>query len=152
MGSRRMGRDRAIVDDAASLRLLGFHQFEGRLCTQKRTRQVDVDDVLPLLKPDVLKVGSNAADPRVVEQHIEPAKHGLDLRKQRRHRRGLAHVGGHRHSPERARQVTGFAHHLLQRLKAPARQHHAVTRRHQRQRHGLANARARARDQRHLVV
>ena len=96
VGSWRMGRDGAVVDDSAAARSLAFHQPERLLRAQERAAQVDVDDVLPLRKGQVLERNSGRVDAGIVEEQVEAAERLPDAREQRLHRFGIADVGGDR--------------------------------------------------------
>ena len=143
-----MRGNRAVVDDASAARLLLFHQPESALRTQKRAGQVDVNDGFPLLDRDVFKVNTHAAHAGIVEQHIKPAKGLPDTLKQCVDRLGAGHIGGHGQGAIGA----AFAGNLLQWLRPAANQHHTVAGLQQPQRHGFANAGARAGHQCYFVV
>ena len=52
--SRRMGGDRAVVDDAPALRRLAFHHGNGALRAKEGAGQIDVDNRFPLLVGEIL--------------------------------------------------------------------------------------------------
>ena len=67
-----MGRDRAVVDDAPTHRLLALHHLEGFLRAEERTGEIDVDDSRPLLVGQLLQQRPGGSDAGIVEQNIEP--------------------------------------------------------------------------------
>ena len=81
---RRMGRDRAVVDDASALRPLPLHQRIGALRAEERAVEVDVDDRLPLLVGQLFEGDRRRADAGVVEQQVEPTEGALHRRVKRR--------------------------------------------------------------------
>ena len=75
---RRGRRDRAVVDDAAALRVLRLEHAEGVLGAEERGGEVDVDDGLPLLEGDVLHRDARAPSAGIVEEDVEAAEGRLD--------------------------------------------------------------------------
>ena len=66
-----MRRDRAIVDDATTLRALRLHQPERLLSTQKGASEIDIDHRPPLLEGKLLHRHRARRRPRIVEEEIE---------------------------------------------------------------------------------
>ena len=91
VGSRHAGRDGGIIDDPTSHGCLTLHHLERLLRTQEHSGQVDVHDGRPLLVSQFLEE-SPSAEPRVVEQHVEPAERLLRLGEQRSDGVGVGHV------------------------------------------------------------
>src|SRR3546814_1866924 len=73
-GARRVGRDRAVVDDAPALRLLALHQPEGAARAEEHAVQVDVDHLLPGAPGELTEVGRRHVGAGVVEQQVEAAE------------------------------------------------------------------------------
>ena len=75
VGPRRMGRDRAVVDDPPALAASG-PSSAGTRCwrAQERAGQVDVDHRLPLLVGQLLERHWRGAGAGIVEQQVEPAE------------------------------------------------------------------------------
>ena len=96
VGPGHMGGDGAVVDDAATLRLLRFHEPESLLGAEKGAGQVHVYDVGPLLVREVFKRDAGDVDAGVVEQHVEAAVAVVDRGKKGIDRSGLAYVGRER--------------------------------------------------------
>ena len=134
-----MGRDGAVVDDAATLRALRLHHPESGLRAQKRAREIDVDDVLPLLECQLVKAACRQAYAGVVEQDVHAAELLARALEQGRHRVGLGHIGRHGQGAFKAERF-GLGHHGLKRLAAPSGQRDAVTGLEQRQRDCTADA------------
>ena len=91
--ARRVGRDRAVVDDAAAAGSLRLEHAEGLLRTQKRAGEIGVDHRLPLLEGQIFEGNAGRADTGVVEQHVKPAKGRLHPGEQFRDRYRIANVG-----------------------------------------------------------
>ena len=70
-GTRRMRRDRSVVDDAPPRGVWSFIIRIACLRAQERAGEVDVDDVLPLRERQLFEVDRRRAHARVVEQHVE---------------------------------------------------------------------------------
>ena len=90
--ARHMRRDRAVVDDATTLRLLALHHAEGMLGAEKRARQVGRDDIRPLLEGQILERDAASAGASIVEQEIDAAVGLFDLIKQRSDRARIGDV------------------------------------------------------------
>jgi hypothetical protein len=73
-----VGRDRAVVDDAAATRILRFHDAKRFLSTKKRTRKVGADDGAPLFEAEVLQGNRRRADAGIIEQDVQAAELFLD--------------------------------------------------------------------------
>src|SRR3546814_12146749 len=79
-GARRVGRDRAVVDDAPALRLLALHQPEGAARAEEHAVQVDVDHLLPGAPGELAEVCRRHVGAGVVEQQVEAAEGAVDAR------------------------------------------------------------------------
>ena len=84
--ARRIGRDRAVVDDASALRRLPPHLREGDARGVEHAGQVHRDRTVPVVGVDLVDGAGGREDARVVEQDVEPpppvdqlADGGLDL-------------------------------------------------------------------------
>ncbi len=64
---RRIGRDRAVVDDATASRLLALHHRDGLLRAEERARQVRVDDRAPDVHVQIFEGDGRRGDAGVVE-------------------------------------------------------------------------------------
>ena len=73
-GSRHLSGDRAVVHDAAALRVLGAHDPERGTGAEERAGHVEVDDLAPLVDVDLVDLDRAAAAARVVEQQVEAAE------------------------------------------------------------------------------
>ncbi|MEN9668489.1 MAG: hypothetical protein RLZZ386_396 [Planctomycetota bacterium] len=73
VGTRRVRRDRAVVDDAAAARALLFHHAIGGLRAEKHAGQIDVDHRLPFLVGQFFKQNPRRIGAGVVEQHVDAA-------------------------------------------------------------------------------
>jgi len=71
--SRGVGRNRAIVDDAPTLRGLRLHDAEGLAQAQKHARQIDVHHTLPLGQGQLVN-GRRSPRARVVKKQVQVAK------------------------------------------------------------------------------
>ena len=149
VGARRMGRDRAVVDDAAASRVLVLHDPKCGLRTQEHAGEVDVDHGLPFLQAQVLKRDPRRVDTGVVEQQVDAAEPGPGLGKQRIDLLGIGDVGGQR---KRAVTSVGLGQGLLEHGRATSSQRHAIAGGQQRQRCCLAYAGTGAGDNGHLVM
>ena len=69
-----------------------LHQPECRLAAQKRPGQVHVDDLTPLVKPELLDGNRRGARAGIVEQQIESAVALPNRLKQRGHRGRGCHI------------------------------------------------------------
>ena len=67
-----MRRQRAIVDDAASLRILSLHQPKRPARAQERTRQIDGDDLIPLVHGELIEWSGRRRQAGIVEQKVQP--------------------------------------------------------------------------------
>jgi len=117
-GAWGVGRDGAVVDDAAAAGGLALHHAEGVLRAEEHAGQIDVDDGLPLLEREVLQRERRCAAAGGVEQQVDPAElrdRGIE---QCLDRGGTGDVGRH---GERARgERTGSGEGLLQGVRAAA--------------------------------
>jgi Sulfatase-modifying factor enzyme 1/DinB superfamily len=93
----RVGRDRTVVDDPATRWVLSFHESDRGLGTEKRSRQVHVNHGLPLRDGQVFERHRRRTGTRVVEQHVDATKRGLDGSKQSADRSFVDDVGRHDH-------------------------------------------------------
>ena len=91
--SRRVGRDRAVVDDPPALRPLVFHQPERAPGHQERAGHIRHEDRQPGFEGQVLDRGRRCVLAGVVEQQVEPPEVLAD---------GVVH-GGHRRLVGRVR-------------------------------------------------
>ena len=99
------------------------------------------DDLAPPLVREVLHRLRGRAHAGVVEEHVEPAPLLLHLREERGDRFRIADIGRH---GDRAVRRSRIADGFLERLEAAARERDVVAILHERERGGLADARARA--------
>lgn len=94
--TRRIGRHRAVVDDAAAHRLLPAHGAEGGAGAQERAGEVDADDIVPDLDRDLVDRRRLVAHAGIVEEQVDAAE-GFDHRfEQIVDLIGLADVAGNR--------------------------------------------------------
>src|SRR5438128_1868472 len=149
VGPRRVGRDRAVVDDAPAPRVLVLHDLEGLLRAQERARQVGVHHRLPLLDAQVFQE-AGGADPGVVEQEIEATERALGLREEGADGLGITHVGGHDQRP--GARVARLGRHLLEGVLAPPGQRDVVALSQQREPDRLAYSAPGARHDRDFLV
>ncbi len=101
--ARCVSGDRAVVNDAAPTGRLGLHQHHRLLRAKEHTREVNIDDGLPLLEGQLFDLPGGRADPGVVEQDIEPAEAFLDLLEELLDGCGIADIGGDGQRRRRAR-------------------------------------------------
>ena len=73
VGTRRVRRDRAVVDDAAAARALLFHHAIGGLRAEKHASQIDVDHRLPFFVGEIFEQNARGIGAGVVEQHVNAA-------------------------------------------------------------------------------
>ena len=144
IGSRRVCRDRSVVDDPSAARRLAFHLPEGRLHAQEHAGEVDIDDVFPLLERQVLERYAGRVDARVVEQHVDSAERTLRFSEQRVHRRWIGDV--RRHGQRISRCAFRGRSGLFQRIAPAPGKRNAITMLQKRERGGLADAAACAGD------
>jgi hypothetical protein len=152
--ARRIGRDRTVVDDAATLRTLVLHHAERFADAVERAVQVGLDHLLPLLDRQLVDRHRRRAHAGVVEHQVHAAE-ALDRGvEQRRNLRGLRHVGRHRERAlgDVAERVAGLGNRLLQCIGPAAGEGHAPAVGDQRLRAGSADARTGAGDDRDAVV
>ena len=141
---RRMGRDRAVVDDAPAARLLVLHDLHGFLGAQERAGEVGRHHAEPGLVGQLLQRHRRRAAAGIVEHQVEPAPGRLDLGEQRHDVVALGDVG--RHGERVGRVVAGQLGGLVQRVLAAAGQRHLVAVVQQSERRGAADAAACAGD------
>jgi hypothetical protein len=110
-----MGRDRPVVDDAASTRALVLHDPERVLRAQEHACQVRVDDGAPRLERQILDRDGRRTPAGIVEEQIQPAiglarlpEQVLDIVRQ-------GHVAGH----DKGAAGLSLGGHLVERLAAP---------------------------------
>src|SRR5215470_16748259 len=94
--SWRVGGDRAIVNNAAALRVLAFHELESFLSAEERTGKINIDHGFPLFVAQIFKRDARRAHTSVIEQHIEPTKYLFSPREQSTHRGRIADVSRNR--------------------------------------------------------
>ena len=99
VGPRHMGRDRAVVDDPAALRVLALHQAEGVLGAQEDAGQVDVDHGLPLLVGQVLERHGGAPVPALLNSRSSRPNASRDLGEDLADRDRVADVARDRQHP-----------------------------------------------------
>ena len=144
VGSRRVRRDRTVVDDPASARALALHHPERFLRAQECAREVDVDHGLPLLDRQLVEIDRRCADAGVVEEQVESAERLAGPCEERPHRGRISDVGGHR---DRAvRRGARRRDRLLQRFGTPPGQRHRITGSEEGESDGLPDAGSGARD------
>ena len=114
-GPRRVGRDRAVVDDPPALRRLRPHDAEGRAGAQEDAGHVDLDHPAELVGGNLVGGLGDQPGPGVVEEHVQPAPFRRRPVEGRVHRTRVADVAG---QDQRAAVAGGLA----QRLLAPADQ------------------------------
>ena len=130
---------------------LGFHDLDGLLGAQERAGEVHIHHRRPLLEGEVLHGHRRGTHAGVVEQEVEaPAERLSHLGEQALHIVGPAHVSGDGHHLPAA--GLGHRHGLVELLLAPAGDRHVPAVALQRQRRRLPDARAAARDERHLAL
>ena len=103
--ARDVGRDRAVVDDAAAARVLVLHDLDGLLRAEEGAVQVGADDRQPLFGRSGLRAEAWRAATGVVEQQVEAAEGLLGFREQGFDGFGIRDVGD---DAEHAR-ASGFA-------------------------------------------
>ena len=135
--ARRMGGDRAVVDDAPAARLLRFHDPDGFLGAQEHAGEIDVDDLPPGLERQLLERHRRRPDPGIVEQDVEAPEGRLGLGEQRLDGLRVAHVGRDRQALRPDRVAGGRG--LVELVLPPARQHDRVALPHQGQGDGFAD-------------
>ena len=144
---RGMGRDRAVVDDAAAARRLVLHDPEGVLRADEERREVRGDDLPEGLRRQLLDRHARSAAPGIVEEQVEPSV-GLDrLLEEVRDAGVVADVG--RHAQHAA--LLGHRRDLVQRFRAASREHDVPAVPHQGQGGRLADPRSRSRHDRDLA-
>ena len=117
-----MGRDRAVVDDAATLWALLLHQLEGIRQGVERAVEVDVDSPAPFVARQIARQGVGQRDAGVVEHQIEATKAGANLLEQGFDFGLFGQVG--RDGVCVASVGTRFSHGSGQRIGAAADQNH----------------------------
>ena len=137
VGPRRMRGNRTIVDDAAALRLLGFHDSDRLLRAEERPEQVNVEHRFQFFNGQIFEWNRRCPGTGVVEQKIQSTEHCERAGKQIRHGIRIGDVGLH---DQRTASGTGLVRHLTQQLRSAACQDDAVVRLQQRERGGLADA------------
>src|SRR5262249_2053609 len=147
--SRRVRGDGPVVDDASAARLLALHDLDGFLRAEEGARQVGVDDGLPLLEGQVLERNGWRPDAGIVEEEVETAERVLRLRKESADGFGIGDVRGHRKRGRAGGLALG--RHRLQEILAAPGQDDRVAFLHESQGRVLADAGARARDDRNLA-
>ena len=94
--ARRVGGDRAVVDDAPAPWLLPAHHPEGLSGAQKGAGEVDVHHGLPLGEGDFVGIVGRGSHAGVVEEQVHPAV-SADRRLEQLPDRGLVgHISRHR--------------------------------------------------------
>ena len=94
MRTRRMCRNRPVVDDASAPRLLRLHDLDRLLRAQKTAGEVDGDHVVPLLVGQVFHRDGRRAGAGIVEQQVEPPISCRDPPEQSTHRIRLPDIVG----------------------------------------------------------
>jgi hypothetical protein len=87
-----MRRNRAIVDDPATLGLLCAHPGKGRPGAQKGSGQIDPHHIQPYPDIGLIDRAGRAADPGIVEQRVKPAPFSSGCGKGALDRFCLAHI------------------------------------------------------------
>src|ERR1035438_2714444 len=118
VGSRDVCGDGTVVDNAATLRLLRFHQPDGFLCTQESAGEIDADHGAPLLEREVLHGDGRRVAARVVKENVEAAKGRFGGGEQRLDGGGITHVGWYRKHDAAGRR--GHGNSALEFLRATA--------------------------------
>lgn len=67
-----MGRDRAVIDDPPTLRLLGAHDAKGRAGAVEHAIHIDIDHIGKCRRIHLIGQGRIGAAPGIVEQNIQP--------------------------------------------------------------------------------
>ena len=124
VGTRHVGGDRAVVDDASAARPLRLHQPEGLLRAEECARQVHVDNRLPLLDGDVFQRNRGSAHARVVEEHVEAPELRAHPVEQLPHRVFVGHVRRHGNRPRGVRRR--LAQRILEPIPAAAGEHDRI--------------------------
>ena len=148
--TRRVRRDRTVVDDAPAARILRLHHADGGLRAQEHASQVGVDHLAPDSDGQLLDRHRRRAAPGIVEQHVQPAVFALRRVEELAHGLLVRHIRGHHQRPHAILARRGASR--FQRFAAAAGQHDPITLRQEFQRHRAAYAGTGAGDQRHARV
>ena len=135
-----MGRDRAIVDDAAAARDLRLHQPDRLLGAEKSAGQVDPHDPCHSSK-DNSSIGTGRARAGIVEQKVQPAEAFAQAREQKLNGMGIGNIG------RLDQAIAAFAGGLIQCFGAATGQDKRISFARQRLRHRAAHTAARSRYQ-----
>src|SRR5579862_3194086 len=92
VGTRCVCRNRAVIDNAPTARLLSLHDVKSLLGAEKRACEIDLDHGLPLLEGEVLEIDCWGADAGIVEQQVKAAKAALHSSEEAPNRRGIADI------------------------------------------------------------
>jgi Sulfate permease family len=141
-----MGRDGAVVDDAAAAGPLAAHDPERLPGAEERAGQVDRDHRAPLAEGDLVELAGRGPGAGVVEEEINAAMPLDGAVEQGPHRRLVGDVG--RGRIERPGQAGPSLGHRGQRVGAAAGQHHHPALAGQGERHRRPDAAAGAGDDR----
>jgi hypothetical protein len=150
-----VGRDRAVVDDAAThAAAAAFIMRKACWVQRKAPVRLMSTRLLPVPMASSSMGTPGNEDAGVVEQQVQPAEAGAHEVEHGGHGVGPGHIGGHGVSAfaDVAKGVADLGDRCAQRFQAPAAEHHAPAVMGQSQRRGAANATAAASDQGDAVV
>jgi hypothetical protein len=143
--ARRVGGDRAVIDDAPAARVLVLHDAEGGLGAEKHAGEIDVDDLLPFFKRQVFERNGRRAHAGVVEENVEAAERVLGFGEEQIDVARLADIGGNRQRLDA--ELFDFGDGFFERLLAAAGDDDGVAILCERKRRGFADAGAAAGDE-----
>ena len=147
--ARRVGRDRAVVDDAPAARVLALHHPEGLLRAQERAGQVDVDHRASIARRSSSSIGTaGALTPALLNSRSSRPKAPSPPRT------GPTDAGSPTSAATRAppAEPLAFARDLCKRRRAAAGEGDVPAGRGERQRRSPADAATAAGDQREFVL
>ncbi len=115
-----MRRNRAVVDNATTLWVLGLHDSESSLCAQKGACQINPNNSLPLIQSELLQRNGWCSRTGIVEQQVQPTERRTSRLEKVLNRLRVTHVRWHRDDPfSRTRLVDNG----VQQFSSPARQY-----------------------------
>ena len=138
--------NRSVIDDASTLGRLTLHQLECFLRAEKCASQVHVHDGLPALEREIFESHARAADPGVIEQHVETAEGLFRLFKESTNSIGIADV---RRNGDHPCACSRFGHNLIQQIRSASGKDDGKATAVQRNCRASTNSRSTARNYRH---